>query len=384
MPPAFCHEENLAALSGYLSNNKNIKAINPPGFFAPNFLFDQLSKNIIGYRQVRSGHLSFRGVRTTRIEGKGSTELTGFYQRNFTEDDELLALVSEREGQEIGRSGINPATGLFKISLSEPSINGIMKIERKGSLIYSKNYALLQGITGTVNFVEKTFTDAYGREFQLDGSAIVRPEKLKPSSWYGPIYADERTGNINLSDRFKGLLDYLGPRVLIADPYFIGEFRRDDTNSDIKLSRCQIAFLAALLRSIIDGSVSEVYILGFNTRANSVERKGNSMNPTKTENRFKQYKEVLDHIWGKNKLKTFKSEFRMEFLNNKRDFHNRYWFGLTIDNGIRDLNKCVVVTNSVGNISEVDFYPVEEEGQLRELTARFLDFFNNCDSELIV
>ena len=384
LPPSFLIEENLAALSGYRINSKNIKPVRPAGFFPPDFLFKRLSQNIIGYREIRISQLSFRGVRSSAIASEGSTEFTGFYQENYGDNDTLVAVGRDKDGKEIGRSSISPDTGLFKMFLSEPSIFGIMQVEQTGEILYSKDYTLLQGVTGTVNVVQKTFKDTYGREFRLDGKKPVRAENIVPYSWYGPFYADDRAADIQLSDKFKELFDYMGPSVLIADPYFIGPFRKDKSNGTFALRRCQIAFLAALLRSVVDGAIKELYILGSNSRANQAEGKDETTDQLKKDDRFNNYEKVILRAFESNQLQTFKKGFQMEFRNSKQDLHGRYWFGMSNDGGIRSLNKCVILTNSIGNISEVDFMPVSEERQLRELTARNLAFLNNADSERII
>jgi hypothetical protein len=384
LPPPFLNEENLAALSGYRINSKNIRPVRPAGFFPPDFLYKRLSKNIIGYRENRVSHVSFRGVRSSKIAGEGSTELTGFYQKNYAGDETLEAVARERGGREIGRSNISPDTGLFKMSLFEPSIFGIMQVEQAGKMIYSKGYTLLQGVTGTINLVDKTFKDTYGREFRLDSKKPVRPENIFPYSWYGPFYADDTAADIQLSDKFKELFDYLGPSVLIADPYFIGQFRKDKSTGTFALKRCQMAFLAALLRSVVDGAIKELYILGSNSRANQAEGKDETTDQLKKDDRFNNYEKVILHAFESNQLQTFKKEFQMEFRNSKQDLHGRFWFGMSNDDGIRSLNKCVILTNSIGNISEVDFMPVTDERQLRELTARNLTFFNSAHKELVI
>lgn len=384
LPPSFCHYDNLAALSGYRSDDPNIKPVKPAGFFAPDFIFNRVTKNIIGYNEGRVAHLSFRGVRSTRIEGKGSSQLTGFYQQNLAADHQIQAVARNKESAEIGRAAINPDAGLFKMSLSEPAINGIIQIEDQGVVKFSKSFTLLQGVRGSVNIVEKTFTDAYGREFQLIGNEINRPDKIRPYSWYGPYYSDEKAADIKLSDMFRELFVFLGPTVMIADPYFLGPLRKDETTDAVTLSRCQTAFLSAMLRSLVDGTIKELLILGFNTRANQVEGKDEATSISKKENRFKGYEILLGGIFGSKQLQAYKKDFRIEFFNNSRDFHNRYWFGIKDKDGVRILDRGVAVTNSIGNIFEVDFFTIEEPEQLRELTTRYLSFINSADSELIV
>jgi hypothetical protein len=384
LPPAFCHKENLAALSGYRSGQKEIRPIRPAGFYAPDFLFERFSKNIIGYCQRRSPHLNFRGVRSTLVDGVGSTELTGFYQENFSTGDQFTVAASNANLQEIGKADVSLESGLFKMSLIEPSSEGIIQVLRQSEIVYEENFTLLQSINGSINMTEKTFKDAYGRVFPLYGNEVKRPATILGSTWYGQDYAKEKTADIHLSDKFKELIDYLGPSVMISDPYFLGPFRGNKAVGGIKLSRDQVAFLAALLRSVVDGSVKELYILGYNARANDADRKSGEADLSIKEARFKDYKDVFDQIFVSNKLQSFKSGFNIHFLNNRRDIHGRYWFKIDEINGTERLDRCVILTNSLGNIDEVDINPVEEPQQLRELTARYLGFFNNSDQELAI
>jgi hypothetical protein len=384
LPSEFCHQENLAALSGYRAEQQKIKPIRPAGFYAPDFLFNRLSKNIIGYCQPRKAHLRFRGVRSTKIEGEGSTQLTGFYQQNFKPDVLLTAVARRRDSHEIGRATISTDNGLFKMDLSEPNSRGIIQVDEGGEIVYGQNFTLLQSISGNVNMANKTFTDAYGREFGIFGDEVKRPVKIVCSSWYGPDYADEKAADIHLADKFKELFDFLGPRVLISDPYYLGPFRRGRGERPISLSRDQIAFLSSLMRAVVEGSVEELYILGYNARAKNADRKPEEPDLTIVEALFRDYHQLLLRTFASYQLSLFGSKFRMQFLNNKRDLHGRYWFRINTYEGIDRLDRCVIMTNSLGNISEIDIIQVKEVEQLRELTMRYIGFLKNCEEQLTI
>ncbi|WP_054834904.1 hypothetical protein [Methanobrevibacter arboriphilus] len=62
--------------------------------------------------------------------------------------------------------------------------------------------------------------------------------------------------------------------------------------------------------------------------------------------------------------------------NIKDKFHNRYWCGLDEDGG--DINKCIEVTNSVGNINEVSFYLLNNK-QCNTIYRKYNDLYKESD-----
>lgn len=88
-------------------------------------------------------------------------------------------------------------------------------------------YVLLQDIQFNSHIANATFKDAYGRSHMITSDKKVRPESVSNFTWQQNVYADNKEGNQKLSDLFKSIFDYLGPKILIADPYFFGDIKED-------------------------------------------------------------------------------------------------------------------------------------------------------------
>jgi len=48
------------------------------------------------------------------------------------------------------------------------------------------------------------------------------------------------------------------------------------------------------------------------------------------------------------------------------------------------LDKCVIITNSIGNIHEVDIMPVSDESQLKQIVRRYTDLYKNAETRLTI
>lgn len=70
------------------------------------------------------------------------------------------------------------------------------------------------------------------------------------------------------------------------------------------------------------------------------------------------------------------------FFNAQAEFHARYWFSLIDQDGVEVLDRCVIITNSIGNMSELDIVPVIDESQLRQITRQYTGIFKNSQERL--
>lgn len=85
-----------------------------------------------------------------------------------------------------------------------------------------------------------------------------------------------------------------------------------------------------------------------------------------------------------NNLKTFFPVESIVFKNSNKDFHNRYWFSIIEKEGIKLLEKCIIITNSIGNMNEVDIMVVNDEAQLNQIIRKYSELFKNSEIKLSI
>lgn len=383
IPQQFYQKENLQFLSGYRTGSSEIMPFYPLGLFEEGFIYKHLKKGIWGVKELRSAYLTFRGVRKTSVKGIGSKEIVGFYQQNFNPNSEYVAVVKNEEENEIGKGSIDQETGLFKIVLSEPTKEGKVEVLIDSKEEKAIEYVLLQDIHINSHIADKTYKDAYGRSFMITSDKKKRPESVSNFTWQQDVYEGKKLASQELSDRFKEIFDYLGPRILVADPYFINNINRDKTTQALSLSHCQSAFINALIHSAIEKGIDQFNVLGCSRVKNQLEldETGNS---TKIELMFENYERILKGVVSTNKLGKFLPPSSIVFRKAKEDFHNRYWFSLSEKDGIEILDKCIVVTNSIGNMNEVDILPVSDENQKIQIARKYTAIFKNSEKRLTI
>jgi len=374
IPKEFYQKENLQFLSAYKTGSSEIKPLYPLGFFEDNFIHDNLNNGVWGIKEYRTAYLTFHGVRKTSEKGIGSKEMVGFYQQNFNPKSEYIAVVKNETQQEIGKTTIDKKTGLFKIKLSEPTKKGKVEILVNSKEEKAIEYVLIQDIQVNGHIANGTFKDVYGRDFMLTSGKEKRPENISNFTWQQDVYAEKKIANQKLSDLFKSVFDYLGPKILIADPYFFGEVKEDNITAELHLKDDQISFINAMTHSALEKGISKLYFLGYWGRARN-QLANDWIN--KYERFFKKY------IFS-NKFEKYFPSSSIIFSNSQTEFHARYWFSLVDQEGIEVLDKCVIITNSIGNMSELDIIPVIDESQLRQITRKYTGLFNNSQLKLSI
>ena len=377
IPRPLLNKENLDILSG-LKISDSIKPLLPIGLYEQNFIYDCLKSKTFGIKEYRQPYLTFRGVRETSIKGKGSKEIIGFYQSKFSDEQEYYASINNQSNLEIGKSNINKKDGVFKIDLKEPSSKGQVIITENEEEIKKIEFTLLQDIQFNMDIVNKTFKDAYGREFGITSKKGSSTKKMNPIYWEKDLFSNDIEAYKKLSDIFRTVFEYLGENILIADPYFIGLIKLTEAN-EYKLSSCQLSLINAITHFSLESKANSFTILGCNSRANSISDGIENENTSKAERRFENYNKFFNNYISQNELKDYFPS--ITFKNSKKSFHNRYLFSITNDDGIEKLDKCIIFTNSFGNIEELDIVPCTNKEQINLITSRFLSLSNNSTTE---
>jgi hypothetical protein len=267
--------------------------------------------------------------------------------------------------------------------LSEPTSKGKVEIIVNNKEEKAIEYVFIQDIQVNTQITNATYKDIYGREFLITSKDKGR-ETFENATWQQSIYADEKTANEGLSDLFKRTFEYLGSRIVVADPYFLGNIKINSVTNQFQPTDCQSAFINALIHSAIEKNVEQIYILGFWARAKSQVEKDDTQTASKTDQLFGNYEKLFQGTIHTNKLQNYFKPSSIQFLNAKEDFHNRYWFSVKNENGIDILDKCIIVTNSLGGISktEVDFVNVEDKSQLEQIIRKRTGLFKNAETQI--
>jgi hypothetical protein len=252
--------------------------------------------------------------------------------------------------------------------------------ERKEKTI---EYTLIQDIKFNSHVASSTFLDAYDRHFMITSDKRDRPKSIPVFTWQHNVYSDTIEANKKLSDLFTSILDYLGPKILVADPYFINKIKQDDLTQSHSLSHCQVAFINALIHSAIEKGITQLTVLGCSRATNHLDR-DDTGELTKIDLMLENYEKVFRGFIASSKLEPYFPAGTVVFKKAKEDFHNRYWFSLIEKEGVEILDKCIIITNSIGNISEVDIIPVSEHVQLRQITRKYTGIYKNSEIRLTI
>ena len=388
IPQEFYQKENLQYLLGYKTGSSKIKPVFPLGFYEDNFIYNNLKNDIWGIKEYRTAYLTFHGVKELSVKGVGSTAIEGFYQQNFDKNGTYSVIMKNENGQDItqGNCLIDTNTGFFQIDLKEPIKNGRIAVRLNGKEEKYEKFVFIQDIKIEGSIISKSFKDAYGREFSISAENISgkdnkkRPDSISNFTYQQDVYSDSIDANAKLSDLFKSIFDYLGPKILIADPYFLGIFKQDNITQEIALYNDQIALLNALIHSALEYGIDRFSILGYWGKASDLLLKEDDGTRHKID--FLLYEKKIRQIIERSNLQYYFTDTSLLFLNAKKEFHNRYWFSISEKDGIEILEKCVIITNSIGNIKEVDFILVTDDLQLRQIVQKYTDLWKNADEKL--
>ncbi|MDP3114743.1 MAG: hypothetical protein Q8M98_08200 [Candidatus Cloacimonadaceae bacterium] len=201
---------------------------------------------------------------------------------------------------------------------------------------------------------------------------------MKPITWYKSNYFSDNDAYMALSDIFYDLFNFLGPDIIIFDPYFIGPIQEHDaTNALSMVFEDQRAFINAIGRYLFESDFTVKFtICGYPKRAKTQIIKDNSSVLTKLEDLYTRYPIYLNGIMPPKKLYP---NF-VDFVASNDEFHNRYYFSRDTSDGSSSLLKPIVVTNSIGNIKEVDIVPVNDELQCAMICSKYINLLSGAKS----
>jgi len=322
----------------------------PYGLFEEKELHKLILSKIVAIQQKRGFISHFRGVVNNKKK-EDPTEYKGFISMSREDRMKYGIKISDMNNNTLGTTVIEPETGLWNMKLQQPAGKGIISLYDKdiNRDVFGEKYYLIKDIKVDTHIIHAELEDLYKRKISVsDPPAIVDMTNFQ-LAWNRNLYPDDDTGHIHLSDQILPLIGFLGPKIIISDPYGLGDFNID--NRVIQLTGGQKVFLNAFFINCVYRRIQELsIILHWSTL-----RAKNKLN-TKEE-----YIEIL---------RTFFQQFvkfdlkKITLLFSAKPFHNRHWVAQK-DN---DEFKIFRVTNSIsGLVASEDFeiIPVEPEEKMR-------------------
>lgn len=380
-PRKLLEQHNCNILSGYEVENIDIKHLFPLGLYGENELINKFEKHVLAFKEHRKPYLTFHGVRKTDDGSKDVEEMIGFYQKDFDPMIEYEGRFYDNEKNEVGKGLIRHTDGIFQATISDPSGRGSVKIYENGEIAAGVEYTLLKDIKFDMNVASSTLTDAYGQNIMITDKERQRPSVIKSYTFQRDAFSVSKDANRKLSDTFIEMLKYLGPKIVIADPYYFNSISEDSVTKSLAVSDCQKAFLNAIVTTAVTAGIKSLSFLGC-SRANNHFDKDTSKETTTKQQRMERYERLFKSIVSLNKLSKYIPTGHIGFHTATSDFHNRYWFSL--DEEERSFTKVIAVTNSFGIMNEVDFFNVVDSDQAKMITHKYFKLFKTSNNDLSI
>jgi hypothetical protein len=266
------------------------------------------------------------------------------------------------ESKILGVGIIDWQSGIFRISIDEYISEAILHYYSNDELIRVLPFSLILDIITNIVIIKESLIDAYGRNYDATEDIYEEKGTFVSKSWFYELQLKETNTYQTLCDLFLDSFCYLGSNIIIFDPYFIGNLDEDDSTRLIHAKGSQIAFLNAMIIHLFRYKWKAKFtIIGYNHRANS------SLHTI-----YPLYKKYINSFVKSVPLCPNLIEFRYA----SKDFHNRYYLKYSSKDSILSISKPLIITNSIGNINEVDIVTVEDDIQEMIICSKCQSLFN--------
>ncbi|MDE6283403.1 MAG: hypothetical protein K2L97_05380 [Muribaculaceae bacterium] len=373
IPEFMQNSDTLDALTGYKEIN-GITPLVPPGVYDKGWLLSLIRSGYVAVKEERRPFVDFHGDRSTAVYGEGCHDLVGFVQSPVRRQGDKCTLLNNEHDTELAYGEIDPATGLFRLSSSDPVKCGCLKIEVAG-MENEINFSLLVGADFNINVANNKIIDLFCNELWL-GEKRNRPARFEDVTWFETSYNDINVAASNLSDIFVNVLAPLGRDILIVDPYFMGDIKESD--GALELSYTQKAFVNALVTVAVKYGLDSVTIVGNSRSGNHTKRSDEEA--TATDAMISRYKRFWQGFFGQSLFKSI-NPWKVTFKRSSSDFHNRYWFYGTPQGTISG-ERGIIVSNSLSGMIEADFCNIVVRTHFDMVTSRYAEIVNNSNTLL--
>jgi len=354
IPHELLIEYNCNQICGYSDEENGY--IEPLGLLAPSLLHKLFVSSQIALKLNRKVNIRIRGIEDSSGCKSGCKKFIGFVQDEFTDGTNYIVKLEDKLGERVlGEGIVEKHTGIYRIQVNEFTSEGKLSYFRNDELISVLPFSLILDLSINTQIVNNKLTDAYKRQFNTTDDEFKENETFTSKSWFIESYIRGTNGFQVLSDYFLDLFAYLGTDIIVLDPYYMGPFLEDKSTGKLKVSDDQIAFINAMLVHLFRNKWKAKFtILGSNPRATF-----------RIPIEYPKYLKYLSQF----KVPQLLCPNLIEFRYVNRDFHGRYFLKKVTEDGREVLTKAVIITNSIGNIKEVDFMAITDCVQ-REMVAQ--------------
>ncbi len=321
----------------------------PYGLFEQGELHRLFLSKIVAIYQERGINSRLRGV-IDKKRSEEPQEYKGFVALSVEDRSKFGIRISDFDRNVLGENQIDPATGLWKVLLSRPSGEGIISIfdtESKQD-VFAEKFWLIKKIEVITHVVSRTLSDFYGRTINFTEPAVIdQSYSTFRMVWNKDLYENERTAQLQLCDQITPFLEYLGPKILVSDPYGIGNV--EIVAGKAKLTPGQQIFLNSLFIGSFHQRITELSIL-MSWKVFHDRDKAKSQ---------EEYVKNLKLLFKQNKDIGIQ---KVSILFSDKPFHNRHWSAQRAENEFEIFR----VTNSISGMFSSDDFEIISVASLEQ------------------
>lgn len=329
----------IEGINNNLLSDKNyessINSIKPVGLLPKNLLSSIIRNNIVALYGKRELFCDIKGTVPEFKDGK-ITNLKGFIQQIPSLRKEMSITVTSENGTSFSPD-LDEYTGIWEISSNDVELGvGEIVIRNKTELLYKNKYALIRDFNVNFSIANTSYKDLYERNFTLSEKNSKTNIELKSISWDRQLFANDKISEIELSGKIKSVLNILSPKIVIFDPYGLGDIKNENNISKLT-TKSQITFINSLITSYSENIVEEFILI-----LNWARFKKFS---TQTRNEvLSSYTSLFDNF-----RQFGMKSFELKFIEN---FHDRYWCSFSNLEDGKIIEKIYTTSTSLNGLFE--------------------------------
>ena len=351
--------------------NVNVNSIFPMGLFEKGELHKLITNKIVVIDEPRVLFQVLKGNSKDLKKGDDPEEFIGFVQEESEERKTTKVSISTLDNQLVGEAVPDILTGAWTIKTNIPLGQGVVRVERTSdNLLLGEKFYLIKKIDVRVDVIAGQFQDLYGRMYNHPATDADRNQIITAPPqiiWDKILYSNELSAELELSSQLTSLLMYLGPKILICDPYALGAITVE--NGKLKLqSTGQKVFVNALMLALRTGKLAALNLLCV---------KGDVVQyPSKTfiDEIIIGYKGIV-----KEGLKLNPVKFEIGLAN--EGFHSRTWISIR-DSGQYEAYAVTVSISGLVNSGEVQILPLSK-GNSNRLGSLYIQRWDKAKKEIL-
>jgi hypothetical protein len=295
------------------ANDNKIMPLFPQFFFDKKLLKMIVCKKIFAIKEKRGISMYFRGVKD-KNNTLAPERIKGFVQTISYRGNYFIEFYN-KDKQSEGKIKI-PLNGLWSLQLNSPLLGGSFFLQDiNGNKLCGENFAFFSKLNITINVQDKEVIDFFGRKYSYN------VKSLKKQIMENKSFLWRKDSDINndilmqkLSDKLTEVLESLSPKILIRDPYFLGDIDPDNIN----IYSGTAVFFNALVVALTKVAIKEISILGS-------WRKIKRFLKEKSKEKFIQsYREIFNKF-------SWSTIERVNLYFSDKAFHDRYWLNFDSD-----------------------------------------------------